>query len=444
MSQLQLVFIVFLSIFVFLSYLSLLRNTVFGINITTGHYPGFFIFFSLVTSILPSSILLNSFPIEDFWVAFQVKQESVFFTSVLVLYTSFIFIVTLYLISRIFPKKFSCLYYEFGDDKKNYLTFIRLSLIFCLIIILLAWLILGVGHSFTISLIDDVSVSGLRSGLNDSTLAKFIKHMFTIICPLLSVLVASGVYKNRKLERYVSFVIIIFIAAWGGNKAPILLVMLIYLVTYASVNNYKLSLKLLTLSIVALFVILFATYRIVLFQYSDMTDISSFIDYFFQRVFVAGLIGVYEQMNLFLNDLNYIYHAVPFASFFVDYPNFHKDLMMVSEHRVDESSIGIKNTLFIAEAYAMAGWGGVILSPVIVAVNYAISFRVITIVFSMFFPGHNQRNNMFIAIFFFSYLKITGGFSDFLFFKTLIMMVILMLPFFFIAWVSKFRFVFNS
>jgi hypothetical protein len=124
----------------------------------------------------------------------------------------------------------------------------------------------------------------------------------------------------------------------------------------------------------------------------------------------------------------YIFHAIPFANFFIEAPIFHKDLMMITEDRSDPSSIGIKNTYFIAEAYAMGGWGLLWFSVVIYAVNLLISYIFFVYILNKFIVNNLDFNKLIVAVFLFSFINITGGFSDLMFLKTTIMLFILLSP----------------
>ena len=47
---------------------------------------------------------------------------------------------------------------------------------------------------------------------------------------------------------------------------------------------------------------------------------------------------------------------------------------MISEDRTDASTIGIKNTYFIAEAYAMGGWAFIFPAVIIYALNFSMIY----------------------------------------------------------------------
>ncbi len=411
-----------------LLYLKGLGKTVFGVDFGRANYLGFFVFYDLVIYIIPSIILLNTIPIENFWVAFKVKQVSVWWISLLAISSMFLFYLTLIFISKTSNK-----YFMLGDLQKTFNNngrlFVRLSLLVSVLAIILIWVFIGVGHSFTLSFMDEVSISTLRSEITANKSVKALKHLFIFISPFLTAIVGSNLYDKHKFERYIMLLLILFVASWGGSKGPLLSVLIVYFVTKATFNKMKISLKVVFKFLLLIFVLLYLTYRVVLFQYPQMVDASLFFNYFSQRVFVAQMIGTYEQFNLFIHDLKYIWHGVPFASSFIDFPIFHKDLMLISEDRIDPSSIGIKNTLFISEAYGMGGWFLLFLSPFWIAVTFSLNYRWMLFVANKFIFKNLEFSKRIVAIAIFSYVSVTGGFSDLMFFKITIMMTLLLLPF---------------
>jgi len=407
----------------------MLRGTVFGVQPNKGDYSGFFILYQILMYIVPSSIFLNLFEISDFWVAFKVEQDSVFVISLLILFCMISYYFFIAIFTRLFPLYCKLNDLPYTSKLKNAVTFNRLSLLACLFLICIAYFIFGIGHSFSTALAGDVSVSGLRHELTERKEARVIKHLFIFIIPLLTAVLASPAYKKLKVEKTISLIVLVFIASWAGSKGPLLIVFIVFLISHATFNQIRLTFKSILKLVVFIGLILYLVYWVVLVQYAHLDNISLFMDYFYQRVFVAQMIGVYEQFNLWLHDYNYIWHGIPFASNFVDYPQYHKDLMLISEGRSDPGSIGIKNTLFIAEAYGMGGWYLLLLSPMITAFNFCLSFVWLTYLLNKVAFHNFEFTKRVVAISLFSYIGVTGGFSDLMLFKVTIMVTILISPF---------------
>ena len=133
--------------------------------------------------------------------------------------------------------------------------------------------------------------------------------------------------------------------------------------------------------------------------------------------------GVYEQFNLNLNDTKYLYHSIPFASLFLDYPIFQKDLMLVSEGILDPTRAGIKNSLFISEASAF-GWFFLIISPFIVGINTAISIALVALFLSKSYLSNRILSFKISTFLFLSMNALTSGFSEYMFFKSTIIILL--------------------
>tara|TARA_A100001015_G_C14669875_1_gene586400 strand:- start:68 stop:631 length:564 start_codon:yes stop_codon:yes gene_type:complete len=158
-------------------------------------------------------------------------------------------------------------------------------------------------------------------------------------------------------------------------------------------------------------------------------------------VFVAQLIGVYEQFSLNIRDVNYVFHSVPFLSFFMDYSIFSKDLLLISEDRTNPLSIGVKNSFFIAESYAIGGWLFILPSIVIYSVNYMVSYLVMLFLLNRSLGNNLDFNKFVAAMFIFSYFSVTGSFSDMFLFKLVIMTSLFLSPILLVGWISSKNFV---
>jgi hypothetical protein len=436
-------FLVLLTIlFILFFYFRYLSSSIFGIQPGRGYYPGIFFFYNFLIFIIPSSFLLNIYPIEHFWVAFKVEQELIFFITMLVLISYLILLVCLFVLVKSLPRFFNFTSPVLTSTQKAvYRRFVYYALFTSLALVVASWVFLGVGHAFILSIVFDEGLSQTRFTISKNLLTKFLKYYFIIISPLLMAVVASPVFESRRLERIIVILGIVFIASWSGIKGPILKLPLIYFFVWATFSGFKVGLKNIFKGLLFIFILMYLVYQVVIVQYTHLKELDLFFDYFYQRVFVAQMTGIYEQFSLNIHDIAYFWHGVPFASFFVDYPIFHKDLMMISEDHTDLSSIGIKNTYFVAEAYAMGGFAFILPAILIYAFNFAISYIIFVIALNKFLSANIEFNKLIAAIFLFSYLSVTGGFSDLMLLKIMIMLFILLSPIFAIAYISRFRFV---
>ena len=150
-------------------------------------------------------------------------------------------------------------------------------------------------------------------------------------------------------------------------------------------------------------------------------EYSRFLIYIFNRLGIGQMAGVYETFGLIENGYGiegeFAYHMIPFARFFVNYVDYQKFLMMFTEG-YNFTSMGVKNSYFIAEAYAIGGWGLMLLSPIIVSFSFVMGLFIL-----YKFTSYFLSKDFFFAVFivYLKFMDITGGFSQFPFFKGLIL-----------------------
>lgn len=408
-------------------YFKFFSNTIIGINIIKGHYLGIYFALSLFVFILPGIVALNHIPIKNIWVAFKVKQENIFFNSLVILSSLILFLLTALIVSRKWKNLLRASSPNFSlAEEKKLLNFCKTTLLILSISIILLFFVGNINHSLFSAIFLDKSLSTERYVIRNSSLPiKLFAHLTLLISPFISSII--GWLQISKLNRAILLMTTLFVASWSGSKAPLLIVIIVFICSYLTRNKIPLHKKLIQGFLVFL-IMLFGTYRLVIIQYAAFSDIQLFVDYFFQRVFIAPVIGTYEQLDIKLFNPQYILHSIPGVSSFFEVPNFQKELMMVSESRTDPSNIGIKNTLFIAEGHAIAGKLGIIFSILLYCFNYFLSFKFILIMFSKKFLIPPEKIKPVIAIAFLSYLKINGGLSDILFFKTPILMAVTLFP----------------
>jgi len=418
--------VLILSISIIFLYFYLLKNTVFGINIKTANYVGFFLVFEIFFYLVPGVILLNWFPVDTFFAVFKVEQSTVYWISLIIFYSFFGIAFSLWFFAILFKKY---LIVNPANELttniktgKNIIVLTRFIVFLCLILLALILVATDAKHAFFETINGDVSLSIARAANKSIGLAKHLNHLFIFIGPLIAILLATTFYDMKKIERLFLFVCAIIFSTYMGSKGPLMNTILTYVVAYFTFHKIKLTLKNILFLIGFIIFMFLVLYIVVSLQYQDFT-FNIFLEYFANRVFIAQIDGVYEEYNLFLTNWSYWWHSIPFASFITDYPIFHKDLMMVSEDRIDPTTIGIKNTLFIAEAYAFGGWALVFVSPFIYAMNIVFSFLWFNYFLNIVI--NNQLYTKYIVgLFLFSYISLSGGFSDILFFKLPIMVTI--------------------
>jgi hypothetical protein len=436
--------VLILSVAIIFLYFYLLKNTVFGLNFKTANYVGFFLVFEIFFYLLPGIVLLNLFPVHTFFAVFKVEQSTVYWISLIILYSFISLIFSLWFFSILLKKYLMIqptekLTTNINTDK-SIIQLTRFIVICCLIFLTLLLIFTDAQHAFLSTITGDVSLSGIRATNKSIGLAKYLNHLFIFIGPLIAILIATTFYDTRRIERFILFTCAILLSTYMGSKGPLMNTILTYIVSYFTFHHIRLAPKNILFIFFFSIIMFLLLYFVVTLQYPNFT-FDTFLEYFVNRIFIAQIVGVYEEYNLLLSNWSYWWHSIPFASFFTDYPIFHKDLMMISEDRIDPSSIGIKNTLFIAEAYAFGGWLLVLISPFIYIMNIVFSFLWFNYFLNIVI--NNQPYTKYIVgLFLFSYISLSGGFSDILFFKLPIMITIFLSIF--IVPLIIFKFLYNT
>ena len=133
---------------------------------------------------------------------------------------------------------------------------------------------------------------------------------------------------------------------------------------------------------------------------------------------------MYETLALakqgYLPDSNFYWHMIPLARFFVDYIDYQKYLMMITEG-YEFTEMGVKNTYFVAEAYAIGGIWLAVLSPVIVGFASSLGLHLLMKIFKSAIGS--ELAIVAVPIYFLTH-DITGGFSSFQLLKGFLLLTV--------------------
>ena len=235
----------------------------------------------------------------------------------------------------------------------------------------------------------------------------------------------SGYVGRYSIARSVVYLTIALLTLTApGNKAPLVIGILLWIFAQgALLPRYLFSLKL----FIGLMLIIFIGLGLAYLGYYLQAPQSSFGDfevYLVNRLGVGQMAGMYETLALatqgYLSESNFYWHMIPFASFFVDYIDYQKYLMMISEG-YEFAEMGVKNTYFVAEAYAMGGIWLAALSPVIVAFASSLSLYCLMKMFKS--AVGSELAIVAVPIYFLTH-DITGGFSSFPLLKGLLLLTL--------------------
>jgi len=157
---------------------------------------------------------------------------------------------------------------------------------------------------------------------------------------------------------------------------------------------------------------------------SQWPSFEEFGAYLVNRLGIGQMAGMYETMALakqgyFLTS-NFYWHIIPFARFFVDYIDYHKHLMMITEG-YEFTEMGVKNTYFVAEAYAIGGIWLAVLSPIIVGFASSLGLHLLMKMFKSAIGS--ELAIVAVPIYLLTH-NITGGFSSFPLLKGLLLLTV--------------------
>ena len=379
MENATLILLVFLAI---ISYVLGLRNTVFQFSFAGGKYSGFGYIKEIYFSILMGVFFVRYRGVEK--LNFVMTDEgSTFYTSITIVNTVIIFIIAL----SIFSKKLFRSELRVINNGRKYtdakeLKSITISIDVCIALLLIlnsALLISGQRHVFLYSIFSGYDLLELR--LYESNANNVIPQVVTYT--RYTVVLASiffGLGMRLKLvglrKGVVLCALIIFSATYFGDKSPLISCLLVSFFSWRHGTAMKIS-DLFRYG--ALIIVMLA----LIYTQFDLQNINQdFDEYLLQRLGAGQIQGVYEQFALEISSSNYLINEVPISGRFFDAPSYSKDLMMNTfGYYLNESDVGVMNSYFIGEAYAVGGYLFVYTSPILAAFNISIGAYLLTYFF---------------------------------------------------------------
>ncbi len=415
-------------------YFRFLRNTIFGVNLKKNSYTGFFIIFDYLIFVFPATVVLLLVDPKLLWVAFNIDANIVPNLGLMISAQYLILFSMFYFLGRNF------LMYRLSTDHLNVLNdgfiakfILKYFTIYGFLIVASSMIFFEASHALHSSYFYGENLFVTRSYAEAHPILRYVKFSCSILMPTIAFLVGyvSGL---NFFSRIIFISTLFFISTFGGDKSVMVYPLIIMFLGYLSRPNLRVQIKGLIFFGILFLVGGFGLYFIVVSQYPDLIGLSDFFEYFLQRIFVAQLVGVYEQYSLNISDFEYIYKAIPLPSSIFDSKSYHKDLMILSEEILDPDSIGIKNTFFVAEAHAIGGGLLVFFSAFLFAIPYVISFYFLKCLFVYFIKSERLSMSL-SAVTFFYFQRTTGGFTEILLFKNFLLVVFALLPCFLMIYV---------
>jgi len=250
-----------------------------------------------------------------------------------------------------------------------------------------------------------------------------MRYAFLLLALLLGLF---GKEYLSRVERFLYIFLVLYAATLFGAKAPLIQVLMFYFIGTVSSGGYSGFRVAATFSVFVVFIfgVIFFIAKV---QYPDL-DAEGFLVFLADRLGVGQIQGVYEQFALRLSDWRYILIEVPFSGFFTDPPDFSKDLMMkTSGFYSHQNDIGVMNSFFIGEAYAIGGYPLVFAAPFAVAFFFCMICAMTVLVLYRYLGVGQDAAKQVAPLFVSSVLMFTGDLNGLLFGKKLFVIAFFLL-----------------
>jgi len=369
-------------------------------------------YFDIALVLIPL-VIVSSFGVESIPVLFKSVSGTETGIAVVVIVTLIAYIVSLSLFLRLFqfhgrlPQRNTIAI-------KSRLRKVVLSLSLLGLLLIGSFYLLGYKHAFVTTIVRREPLLQIR--LANQYSSRVPSQVQSILWVVGYLLAACGGYLGTLDEEHslVALGISLFVLAAPGDKAPPIWGLLIWLLARGFLMPRKLiSIRSFVYFSVLILCALSIVYIVVSMQMNELT-LPQFFRYLVNRLGVGQMAGVYETFGLARNGMlpkgDFYWHMFPGARMFVDYTDYQKVLMMVTEG-YGYSEMGVKNTYFIAEAYAIGGVPLLLASPVIVAFSTALGLAILKLLLGQI-VGREVCGPV-ATLLYFKTQSITGGFSHF-------------------------------
>jgi len=401
------------------------KGTAFDISFIRDN-PWPLIWYGQVFLILFPLIVVSARGIENIQTLYTSQPGQELDVALITVITLFVYIISLGLSFRMFKLSRASVFVRYLSPReviKIHRIAFGVSLISAFLLLVFYWG--GYKHAFLFSIIENTSVLYVRlSNKYDSSVPSQLASILMVGGYMVA---ALGGYLGRLgyKRAWIYLWVAIFILAAPGDKAPLVKGLLVWLLAKGSfLPKRTLSFRAIAFFVVVMVITLGGIYLVLQRQIPNL-NAKVFADYLLNRIGVGQMAGMYETYSLYVGEGipegNYFWHILPGAKFFVDYIDYQKALMMYTEG-YGYSSMGVKNTYFVAEALAIGGLSLALVSPLIVAFSYALGLY-IYLRFSSFLYGKHVAPIAALPIYILS-LDITGGFSPFPLLKAVLLLML--------------------
>jgi len=398
---------------------SLLQKTKLSISTSNGRVWPIIFYREILLALMPI-ILIQAYGVSNFPAAlFFPRDEGTLKIALLVIYSISFFLISLIITLHITNSKPSIISPQEIKSSPSIEVFAISALALSILLLSVSVLLLNYKHALIHSIITGENILVTRlANVYTSSLPTQISQTINVCSWITSIQTGIYLYQRKKLKSFAFGVASITLASAGGGKAPIVMSIIISALSYTMLARPRLNIRNTLISAPPYIIaITLLTYWVVSLQVPDLTP-DKFIIYLINRIGVGQMSGTYETFSIPPLEGDFFWHMIPFASQFIEYKIYDKELMLFVEG-AEYTRTGVKNSLFISEAYGIGGWPLALISPAIVGISYGLGILLTHKYLEILFDKKIAAI-YFMPIYILS-SPITGGFSSFALLKGLIL-----------------------
>ncbi len=384
---------------------------------------------------LPGSVLYYYGIYNDYTTTFYVTNDNAVTTTYFVWYALAVFIIVFALLSK--HKYYLRPKITLSKHDIRTLTLLLGISILCLFIVVSIFYSFGMRNALIGSVITHENIVEIRLANRYSGIPTVIISYFIFLLHFSAILFGASIRSLSKVKKFFYFFALLFFMSWLGDKALYLYIFVeifishIYFISISTINEHKASRTLSKSSIKLIIISIFSivAFLIVAQLQIGFTNTHQLVGYLMGRGVLGQIAGVYEEFGLGLHDIGYALTNLPFLSFLFNHDYFNKDLMMATwgVGLASSEDTGVMNSMFIGEAFAIGGYGLVLMSPIIVAVSLFWSHSLLYWIMRKFI---NINRNLMKSITVFivaSTFSLAGDFGPYMFMKLAIMEILFLI-----------------
>lgn len=369
--------------------------------------------FEIPVYVVGGIVAWNYFYFDGYWLYRYIGQQEIFMASLWLIYGMILYCWLFLWLTK--SNRFNYKEYKIKEDVKFVSLAISIILIASLIIISDFGRNLPILQVFST---DELGVIRKQAKMSASIYLSLIVDTFGYLGIVYAGL--NWIHRKNISVIYVLFVASLLAGGWYGSKSGLALQLILFYFAYYWGANKKITFRKAFVFGAIVFSIIFFMFAVAL-KYTDNTNILEAIIF---RISAAQSSGYFQAFGN-VPDIKYLKAWIPFSGIiFNDVPSFARDAMTVIYGDTDTN--GVRNSIFMAEAYGTIGVLGLIFSPIIVCVGAVILSKFFYAVFSRLVGNKFGTASVFILV---KSTALTGGFASKAFMSGGIRLFVLILAF---------------